>query len=135
MVQKSPYDFLIFIGRFQPFHKGHQFVIKKALESSRFVIVLCGSAHQPRSPRNPWLMKEREQMLRNCFSEAENKQIVVAPLMDVLYNDDLWIRNVQETVKGSDDDRQAFWLPLSQLNPEQLYEDHYFIIQKLLGIL
>lgn len=100
MVQKSPYDFLIFIGRFQPFHKGHQFVIKKALESSRFIIVLCGSAHQPRSLRNPWLMKEREKMLRNCFSEAENKQIVVAPLMDVLYNDDLWIRNVQETVKG-----------------------------------
>ena len=100
MDRKYLYDFLVFIGRFQPFHKGHEFVVKKALEYSRFVIILCGSAYQPRSLRNPWLVKEREQMLRNCFSQTDNKQIIVAPLMDVLYNDELWVRNVQQTVKG-----------------------------------
>ncbi len=100
MDRKSFYDFLVFIGRFQPFHKGHEFVVQKALEYSRFVIILCGSAYQPRSLRNPWLIKEREQMLRSCFSPSENKQIIVAPLMDVLYNDELWVRNVQQTIGG-----------------------------------
>ena len=36
-------------------------------------------------------------------------------------------------VKGSDDAKSAFWLPLAQLDPSRLYEDHYFIIQKMLG--
>ena len=38
-------------------------------------------------------------------------------------------------VKGGDDAREAFWLPLSQLDSTQLFEDHYFIIQKFLGLL
>ena len=36
-------------------------------------------------------------------------------------------------VKGGDDARHAFWLPLAQLEPERLFEDHYFIIQAMLG--
>jgi bifunctional NMN adenylyltransferase/nudix hydrolase len=97
---KYSYDFLVFIGRFQPFHKGHQFVINEALKQGQYVIVLCGSAHQPRSLRNPWLIQEREQMIRSCFSERDNQRIVIAPLMDVLYSDELWIRNVQQTIEG-----------------------------------
>jgi bifunctional NMN adenylyltransferase/nudix hydrolase len=37
-------------------------------------------------------------------------------------------------VKGSDDADHAFWLPLADLNPETLFEDHYFIIQAILGL-
>lgn len=47
------FDFLVFIGRFQPFHKGHAKVLRQALESASQVIILAGSAHQPRSTRNP----------------------------------------------------------------------------------
>lgn len=36
-------------------------------------------------------------------------------------------------VRGSDDARYAFWLPLAELKPENLFEDHYFIIQAMLG--
>jgi bifunctional NMN adenylyltransferase/nudix hydrolase len=97
---KYNYDFLVFIGRFQPFHKGHLYVINEALKQGQYVVVLCGSAHQPRSLRNPWLTQEREQMIRSCFSEKDNQRIIFAPLMDVLYNDELWIRNVQQTIKG-----------------------------------
>ena len=94
------YDFLVFIGRFQPFHKGHEKVIKDGLKNSKNVIILCGSSYQPRSLRNPWMVAEREVMIRSCFDDAENKRIITAPLMDVAYNDELWIKNVQETVKG-----------------------------------
>ena len=100
MKTEYSYDFLVFIGRFQPFHKGHQFVINKALQQAQKAIVLCGSAHQPRSLRNPWYVRERESMIRSCFPEKESQRIIIAPLMDVLYNDELWIRNVQKTVDG-----------------------------------
>ena len=97
---KYNYDFIVFIGRFQPFHKGHQFVVDRALEQGQHLIILCGSAHQPRSLRNPWYVSERETTIRSCFSAEENQRIIIAPLMDVLYNDELWVRNVQQTVKG-----------------------------------
>lgn len=100
MKTKYFYDFLVFIGRFQPFHKGHQFVINEALKQGQRIIILCGSAHQPRSLRNPWYVQEREEMIRSCFSKVENQRIVIAPLMDVLYNDELWIRNIQQTIKA-----------------------------------
>ena len=100
MKKEYLYDLLVFIGRFQPFHKGHQHVIKSALKRGRYVFILCGSAHQPRSIRNPWSVEEREEMLRSCFSPEENTRIFIAPLMDVLYNDELWIYNVQQAIES-----------------------------------
>ena len=41
---KPDFDFLVFIGRFQPFHAGHQAVIDTALARAERVIVLVGSS-------------------------------------------------------------------------------------------
>ncbi len=94
------YDFAVFIGRFQPFHSGHLAVIKEGLAQASHLIVLIGSAHQPRSPRNPWTHEERESFIRACFSDSEGKRLTCLPLMDVPYNDELWVRNVQSSVAG-----------------------------------
>lgn len=97
-MRKIYYDFLVFIGRFQPFHNGHREVILRALELANHVIVLCGSAEQPRSIRNPWLALEREQMIRHSFSDLENKRIIISPLPDMLYNDSFWVTNIKQIV-------------------------------------
>lgn len=47
------YKYLVFIGRFQPFHSGHKAVIDEALKRADEVIMLIGSANLPRSLRNP----------------------------------------------------------------------------------
>ncbi|AKJ40666.1 bifunctional nicotinamide-nucleotide adenylyltransferase/Nudix hydroxylase [Pragia fontium] len=96
----KPYDFTVFIGRFQPFHAGHLRVVREGLNQSDKMILLIGSAWEPRNPRNPWTHQEREYMVRACLSEAENARLLCLPLMDVLYNDELWVRNVQSTVNG-----------------------------------
>ena len=36
-------------------------------------------------------------------------------------------------VKGGDDALKAFWVPLADLDPGNMFEDHYFIIQKMVG--
>jgi bifunctional NMN adenylyltransferase/nudix hydrolase len=36
-------------------------------------------------------------------------------------------------VKGSDDAECARWIPISALNSEEIFEDHYDIIQFFLG--
>lgn len=94
------FDFLVFIGRFQPFHKGHLAVIDAGLKQAGQMIVLCGSAHQPRSVRNPWSIVEREAMIRGAVTAADNARLHIAPLMDIVYNDESWVRNVQATVNG-----------------------------------
>jgi len=94
------YDYLIFIGRFQPFHIGHEQVIRKALELSDKVIILIGSSYQPRTVRNPWNFNERESLIRLVFSEEENQRILAFPLLDQTYNDQLWIKSVQQLVAG-----------------------------------
>lgn len=94
------YDFAVFIGRFQPFHSGHLRVIRSGLEQAERLILLVGSAWQPRNPRNPWTHQEREQMVRASLSEEDNRRVLCLPLMDVPYNDEAWVRNVQSMVSG-----------------------------------
>ncbi|MCP5335815.1 MAG: bifunctional nicotinamide-nucleotide adenylyltransferase/Nudix hydroxylase [Oceanospirillaceae bacterium] len=94
------FDFAVFIGRFQPFHAGHLKVVLSGLAQADKLIVLIGSAWQARNPRNPWTHNEREQMIRSCLSETDNERLICLPLMDVPYNDELWVRNVQTTVSG-----------------------------------
>lgn len=94
------HDFLVFIGRFQPFHNGHARVVEQALESASHLIILIGSAHRPHCIRNPWSFVERERMIRSTLSDADNERVHVAPVMDATYNDDAWITNVQKCVNG-----------------------------------
>ena len=36
-------------------------------------------------------------------------------------------------VRGASDARKAFWVPLNELDPMKLFEDHYFIIQNMVA--
>lgn len=92
------FDMAVFIGRFQPFHLGHKEVVDEALAIAKKVLILIGSSYEPRSLRNPWHFDEREAMIRACYNEADNKRIICEPLMDVRYNDTLWITQVQRAV-------------------------------------
>ena len=61
------YKYLVFIGRFQPFHCGHKAVIDEALQRADNVIMLIGSANLPRSLRNPFSVDERTAMIKGCL--------------------------------------------------------------------
>ncbi len=34
-------------------------------------------------------------------------------------------------IRGGSDAKRAFWMPLSEINPRECFEDHYFIIQEM----
>ena len=94
------FDCLVLIGRFQPCHAGHLQVIRAGLERAAMLILICGSARQPRSARNPWDEWEREQMIRGSLTRAENNRIHIAPIMDDLYDEDAWIQAVATAVNN-----------------------------------
>jgi bifunctional NMN adenylyltransferase/nudix hydrolase len=91
------YDFLVFIGRFEPFHNGHYAVVARALKLAKQVIILIGSANKPRTVRNPWNVSEREVMIRAAFSQ-DSPRLLIRALRDHLYNDPLWVTEVQRIV-------------------------------------
>ncbi|WP_306673684.1 bifunctional nicotinamide-nucleotide adenylyltransferase/Nudix hydroxylase [Tahibacter caeni] len=94
------FDYLVFIGRFEPFHNGHLAVLRQALNIARRVIVLVGSAGKPRSTRNPWNANEREVMIR-AAAGADAERLRIQPLADHLYNEAAWIGAVQRQVAGA----------------------------------
>ena len=94
------YKYLVFIGRFQPFHMGHKAVIDEALKRAYNVIMLIGSANLPRSLRNPFTVEERAQMIQGAYSEEDAARIHCVGLDDALYNDTRWLQCVQESVRS-----------------------------------
>ena len=96
---QTDYDYLVFIGRFQPFHFGHKRVIDQALMQSKKVIVLIGSSNEPRTLHNPFSFQERRDMISNSFQDYHfvNK-LIIEPLEDTGENDQQWVANVQRIV-------------------------------------
>ncbi len=92
------FDYLVFIGRFQPFHLGHLAVIKTALSQSKQVILLIGSAEQPRSTRNVFSFDERANMILSAFNQIDGSRIYCVPLVDILYDDNRWVQSVEKAV-------------------------------------
>ncbi|GAB7128627.1 bifunctional nicotinamide-nucleotide adenylyltransferase/Nudix hydroxylase [Silvimonas sp. JCM 19000] len=92
------YDYLVFIGRFQPVHLGHLKVIEAAMQQAAKLIVICGSARQASSPRNPFTLDQREDMLRAALPTEWQDRVFVVGCSDRMYNDQQWVTEVQNLV-------------------------------------
>ena len=92
------FDLAVVIGRFQPFHQGHLALFQAGLSRARRLLVLCGSADQPRTIRNPWHWQEREAMMRFALASEYQARLLVRPVVDAPYNEDRWLRDVQARV-------------------------------------
>jgi len=91
------FDYLVFIGRFEPFHNGHLAVARHALGRAQKLIFLVGSADTPRTIKNPWSVPERTVMIQSALKDVADR-LIVRPLRDHLYNESHWIAAVQRTV-------------------------------------
>lgn len=95
---KKEYDYLVYIGRFQPSHMAHIETIKIGLEQSDIVIVLIGSSFQPRTIKNPWTWQERATMISNSLTPEEKLRVQFAPIADDAYNNQRWVIQVQKMI-------------------------------------
>ncbi|MHB1665922.1 bifunctional nicotinamide-nucleotide adenylyltransferase/Nudix hydroxylase [Thiomonas sp.] len=100
------FDLLVFIGRFQPFHNSHAAIVRTALQKASHVLVLIGSANITRSPRNPFIAREREVMIRASFPDADDR-LRIAAIRDHPYLEDLWLTGVQTAVDKAAKDTGA----------------------------
>jgi bifunctional NMN adenylyltransferase/nudix hydrolase len=91
------FDLLVFIGRFQPFHNEHKRILDIALQKSKNVLILVGSAGKARTIRNPFTFQERKDMIEGAFGGYQ-QHIIINPLYDKTYNDTAWVKQVQDVV-------------------------------------
>lgn len=93
------FDVLAFIGRFQPFHIGHQVVVDTALQRAKKVAIVIGGHDQPRNTRDPFTTAERIQMITAVYpNEVADGRIQFVPQVNHRYNDQRWIAGVQTGV-------------------------------------
>lgn len=92
------FDALVFIGRFQPLHRGHIDVLQQALRQADRVCVLVGSTDKPRTVKDPFSFEERREMISSVLDEDTRSRVLVAAVQDSSYNDSDWVRWVQDAV-------------------------------------
>lgn len=88
------YNIAAFVGRLEPLHNGHIPNIEKALEIADHVLVIVGSANQPRTPKNPFTADERIEMIKSIYPDDRVQAIGV----EDYYPDALWLKTVHTQV-------------------------------------
>ena len=75
----------LYVGRFQPFHKGHLSAVKAVLEDVDELVIVVGSAQYSHTMANPFTAGERLVMIRLALQEAnlDSRRVWVVPVPDV----------------------------------------------------
>ncbi len=82
----------LFIGRFQPFHKGHLAALEWILNREDEVIVAIGSAQYSHSLRNPFTLGERIEMIWLTVKERGlADKVIIAGVPDTNGKHSLWV--------------------------------------------
>lgn len=89
------YKIALIIGRFQPFHLGHLYLLKKTLKIAEKVVVGIGSASLY-DENNPLDYETREKIIKAVFykEKIEDRLLKIVPLED-FFNDKKWLDNVK----------------------------------------
>lgn len=61
----------LFVGRFQPFHLGHQEAIRRVLDEADELIIVIGSSQKSHDLENPFTTGERIFMVRSALGEMK----------------------------------------------------------------
>lgn len=60
-----------FLGRFQPFHRGHKQVVEEYRDRFDEFKILVGSADKQREGKNPLSFDERREVIHECFPDIK----------------------------------------------------------------
>lgn len=106
------YDTVVLIGRFQPVHNAHVEILKRAVALANNIVIVVGSAYQPRTFKNPFSEIERESMLEAILEDKtifpdEDFRYTIAFNPDTIYNDIAWMQRVQSLVADACDPAES----------------------------
>jgi len=105
----------IFIGRFQPFHKGHLKVIKLLQSECENIIICIGSAQYKHESKNPLSCSQRRTIIKALLkarnisaklisvddtpSDDDWMDALLKTKFNALYSSNLWVLKIARAVK------------------------------------
>ncbi|MHA1863565.1 MAG: nicotinamide-nucleotide adenylyltransferase [Candidatus Thorarchaeota archaeon] len=86
----------LFIGRFQPVHKGHIHTIKQILDKDEDIVIIVGSAQYSHTPDNPFSGGERIMFIKQALIDEQLplERIAVVPVSDINIHP-LWVAHMR----------------------------------------
>ena len=91
----------LFIGRFQPFHKGHLSAIRQILRKVDKIVICVGSSKKAGVKGNPFTFEERFKMIEETLVSLDIGGYTIFPIPDVP-NDKKWVEHVKVLVPKFD---------------------------------
>ena len=93
----------LFVGRFQPFHYGHQYAIETILNECDNLVVVVGSAQMSHQHDNPCTAGERIEMIRAALNEAKipTGRYMIIPIPDANAHR-VWVSAVESQIPRFD---------------------------------
>ncbi|PIZ65626.1 cytidyltransferase, partial [Candidatus Roizmanbacteria bacterium CG_4_10_14_0_2_um_filter_36_9] len=88
------FDTALIIGRFQPFHKGHVYLLEESFKLAEKVIIGIGSINID-DENNPYSQKDVEEMIKNVLSDRQwaDRVIQIIGIPD-FYDDQKWLEYI-----------------------------------------
>lgn len=123
----------VFIGRFQPWHLGHQQIAEYALSKADKLIILVGSVEQSTDFKNPFTFEQRKKCIEESLtkiqakylSKNEYKEISILPVKDYLYNNNKWLNEVQHTISQNILSNEEVFLTGFKKDNSSYYLDYF----------
>ena len=84
----------LFVGRFQPFHRGHEKAIKNLLKKYEKIIVVIAAAEKSRTEKNPFTAEERKAMLERAFPKEINENKIEIINVEDKASDEEWVNDI-----------------------------------------
>lgn len=96
MIQK--YDYSVYIGRFQPYHRGHAHIVESALKLANKLIIVVGSHNKPIDWKDPWTSAERIEMIKAALTPEQLERVHFQTVEDRLYQNKEWEASIYDAV-------------------------------------
>ncbi|MFH1536811.1 MAG: nicotinamide-nucleotide adenylyltransferase [Patescibacteria group bacterium] len=89
----------LFIGRFQPFHKGHLSVLKQIDDDNEIdeIIIGVGSSQYSNTEDNPYSFEDRKIMIEKSLSDEMKKSWQIIAIPDI-HDEKNWVEHVRKIV-------------------------------------
>lgn len=90
----------VVIGRFQPFHRGHEYLIDQACKDADTLVIFLGSANHAQTFKNPFTDFERQIIIENYIKEKyPNTLAYFKPVPDFIDDVD-WANYIKREIAG-----------------------------------
>lgn len=125
------YNNAVVIGRFQPFHKGHQHLVNEALDRAKNVHIFVTS-YDYRTFKNPFSFQEIKSWLQVLFCDYKDR-LYIHKIVDIPGDDQAWKMQILQKMEyagedailvGFKKDDSSYYLDLF---PEFQFEQQFYI--------